>query len=169
MYYTTYFHTFRHWNILSHHYVTHTHTHTGMFLHWNSFSLPLRGSAVAYEEAVDSLLVDQVADMVSGSGSAFLVLTTSWAGYYFPAPMPAIDAVLPGRTCARDLVAQLIAALDARGVRLVLYYHYGKDDAAWWRAARFHCRPSPLPPLSRPSVTPVSLDASPNARAPWRS
>lgn len=110
----------------------------GMFLHWNSFSLPLDGSALPYHEAVDALQVNQVADMVQSSGASFLVLTTSWAGYYFPAPIAAIDAVLPGRTCQRDLVADLIAALDARGVRLMLYYHYGKDDAAWWHAARFH-------------------------------
>ena len=110
----------------------------GLFIHWNSFSLPLDAPLRTYQQAVADFDVEAFADMASQAGCDFVVWTTTWAGYFFPAPIAAVDAVLPGRTTARDLVADLIESLAARGMRLVLYYHYGKDDAEWWSAARFH-------------------------------
>ena len=52
------------------------------------------------------------------------------AEHYFPAPIESIDAVMPGRTSARDLPAELIPALAARGIRYMMYYHVGHDH---WR------------------------------------
>ena len=37
----------------------------------------------------------------------------------------------------RDLLADIIAALQQHGIRLMLYLHYGKDDPQWWAATRF--------------------------------
>ena len=104
----------------------------GMFFHWNSSSMPLRGPAKPYADAVRDFDVEKFADMVAQTGASFIVLTTSWAQYYFPAPISAIDRLLPGRTTARDLPGELAEALGRHGIRLILYYHRGDGDPPWW-------------------------------------
>ena len=57
---------------------------------------------------------------------------------YFPAPLTALDKILPGRTAQRDLVADLADALGRRGIKLMLYYHLGaSDDTEWLKASGF--------------------------------
>ncbi len=53
-----------------------------------------------------------------------------------PAPIKAIDDILPGRTSERDLIGELANALDKRGVKLIIYYHLGHDgnpNLDWWK------------------------------------
>jgi hypothetical protein len=110
----------------------------GLMVHWTSQSFPRTGPRLPYAEAVKAFDVERFADQVQSTGAGFLVFTTSHAEMYFPAPIAALDRVLPGRTCARDLVADLAAALGKRGIRLVLYYHMGSgSDPAWLRACGF--------------------------------
>ncbi|MCX6876835.1 MAG: alpha-L-fucosidase [Verrucomicrobia bacterium] len=72
------------------------------------------------------------------TGAGFVVLTTSHAFQYFPAPLATLEKILPGRTSKRDLVADLAAALGQRGIKLMLYYHLGaSDDSEWLKAAGF--------------------------------
>jgi hypothetical protein len=57
---------------------------------------------------------------------------------YFPAPIKALDAIIPGRTTTRDLPAELAAALNKRGLKLFLDYHLGaSDDTEWLKASGF--------------------------------
>jgi hypothetical protein len=71
-------------------------------------------------------------------GAGFVVFTTSHAGFYFPGPNPAIDAILPGRTCPRDLVGDLAKALGKHNIKLELYFHPGHDDNEWWQRTHFN-------------------------------
>jgi hypothetical protein len=113
----------------------------GVQFHWTSLSQPRHGPRLPYAAAVEAFDVAAFADMVAQTGAGHVILTTSHAEHYFPAPIAAIDRVLPGRTTRRDLVADLIGALQRCGVRLILYYHPGHDDWAdprgWWRATGF--------------------------------
>jgi len=71
-------------------------------------------------------------------GVGFVVFTTAHGRQVFPAPIAALDQALPGRTTRRDMVADLAAALEKQGIRLMLYYHLGAvSDPEWMQACGF--------------------------------
>ena len=107
----------------------------GFMVHWTAQSQPRQGAAKPYADAVRDFDVERFADQMKAGGAGFVVFTTSHALQYFPAPLAALDAVLPGRTAPRDLVGDLARALGARGLKLVLYYHLGAGEDAPWLAA----------------------------------
>lgn len=111
----------------------------GFFFHWNSKSMPQSGEPLAYEEAVNNFDVDRFAKTVYECGGKLVFFTTSWAEYYFPAPIQTIDSILPGRTTRRDLVADLSDALGKYDIRLILYYHVGHGDKEWWDKQHYTC------------------------------
>jgi len=107
----------------------------GVMFHWTRRTMPRSGPPLPYSEAVDAFDVERFADEVASTGAGFVVLTTAHSDQYFPAPIRALDRVLPGRTTRRDLVADLVRALGTHGLRLVLYYHLGPiEDPEWARA-----------------------------------
>jgi hypothetical protein len=107
----------------------------GVMFHWTKRTMPRSGPARSYADAVDAFDVERFAAQVASTGAGFVVLTTAHSDQYLPAPIQALDRVLPGRTTRRDLVRDLIGALEKRGIRLVLYYHLGPiEDAEWARA-----------------------------------
>ena len=109
----------------------------GLMFHWTSQTKPRHGIAKSYQQAVQDFDVEQFANSVQLTGARHVVFTTSHAEFYFPAPNEIIDSILPGRTCKRDLVGELADALAARGIKLLLYYHPGHDDLAWWTRTHF--------------------------------
>ena len=109
----------------------------GFFIHWNSKSMPEKGDQLKYADAVNQFDTDQFAKMVHDCGGKLVFFTTTWAEYYFPAPIHAIDSILPGRTTKRDLIADLSTSLSKYGIRLILYYHVGHGDKEWWKLQHF--------------------------------
>ena len=110
----------------------------GLMSHWTSETCPRRGRPKPYAQAAQDFDVEMLANQVQEAGAGFLVLTTSHAQFYFPAPIQAIDRILPGRIAPRDLVADLADALGKRGIRLMLYYHIGaSSDPQWLKASGF--------------------------------
>jgi hypothetical protein len=113
----------------------------GLFIHWVPESFPLFGTTPAwqrYQEAVDRFDVDAFAEMVSETGAAWVVFTTTHGKFYFPGPSRAMDEVIPGRTCKRDLIEEIADALAKRAIRLMLYFHPGpgpSEDPDWARVA----------------------------------
>ncbi len=63
--------------------------------HWNSKSMPQSGEPLAYEDAVNNFDVDRFARTVYECGGKLIFLQRR-AEYYFPAPIQAIDSILPG-------------------------------------------------------------------------
>jgi len=109
----------------------------GLMFTWTTRSQPRRGKAKPYRQAVRDFDVHAFADMVAETGAGFIVFVTTWADHYFPAPIRAIDRILPGRTCDRDLLMDLAEALERRGIKLVVYYHCGHGDKEWWARTGF--------------------------------
>lgn len=109
----------------------------GLGIHWTSQSLPRGGQTPRpYHEAVAAFDVDRLVSQVVEAGAAWLLLTTSHAEQYLPAPNATLDRVLAGRTCERDLVGELADALAVHGVRLLLYYtSVATDEDPAWQAA----------------------------------
>ena len=113
----------------------------GLQFHWTSESQPRYGKQKVYADAVRAFDVQSFAQMVNQTGAGYIIFTTSHAEHYFPAPIKSIDAIMPGRTSDRDLVQDLIGALGAYGIRLMLYYHVGHDHwvepDGWWTRTGF--------------------------------
>jgi hypothetical protein len=100
--------------------------------------MPRQGDAKSYDQAVADFNVEAFAEQIKQTGAGFVVLTTSHAYMYFPAPLASLDKILPGRTASRDLVADLADALGRRNIKLMLYYHLGaSDDGEWLNASGF--------------------------------
>lgn len=109
----------------------------GLMFHWVAGTCPRRGPSKPYRQAVDEFPVESFADTVAATGAGWVYLCTTHAVYHWPGPSAAIDAILPGCTCRRDLIGELALALADRGVRLGLYYHPGHDDKPWWDRVGF--------------------------------
>jgi hypothetical protein len=110
----------------------------GIMVHWTKQTAPRQGEPKSYDQAVADFNVGAFADQIELTGAGFVVVTTSHAFQYFPAPLESLDRILPGRTSRRDLVADLAAALGKRGIKLMLYYHPGaSDDGEWLNACGF--------------------------------
>ena len=113
----------------------------GLQFHWTSQSQPRTGPKKPYGDAVRDFPVQDFARTVNETGAGYVILTTSHAEYYFPAPIAAIDEIMPGRTSRRDLVRELIDELARYNVRLMLYYHAGHDHwrepDGWWVRSSF--------------------------------
>ena len=64
------------------------------------------------------------------AGADYLLFTAAHALQMLPAPHPVIDKILPGRTCKRDLIAELADALAAKGMPLLVYYNHSCNRQA---------------------------------------
>jgi hypothetical protein len=96
----------------------------GLFFHWNARSKPRHGEPKSFEQSVKDFDVQRFATMVKSTGAKFIVLTTSWGGSSFPAPIDAVEKVSPGSTTTRDLIADLSAALSPYQIKLIIYCNY---------------------------------------------
>ena len=121
----------------------------GLQFHWTSQSQPRHGVQKPYNEAVRDFDVASFAQMVHDTGAGYIILTTSHAEYFFPAPIRAIDRTMPGRTTDRDLIRDLADALGGFGIRLMLYNHCGhghwQEPDGWWKRTGFD--PADLDPF----------------------
>jgi len=113
----------------------------GLQFHWTSMSAPRHGDRKPYREACRDFSAKEFASLVNSTGAGYVIITTSHAQHYFPAPIKAIDRIKPGRTSERDLVRDWIEALGAYNIKLMLYYHVGHDDwrqpDGWWRSTGY--------------------------------
>lgn len=93
----------------------------GLMVHWTSQSQPRRGPLKPYAQAVAEFAVDAFSDAAAATGAAYVMVTANHADPTFPAPLRGWERTYPGWTTKRDLIAELIEALEARGIKLFLY------------------------------------------------
>lgn len=93
----------------------------GLFVHWQTWTKAEFGPTIGFQEAVERFPVDRFADQVAETGARYVIFTVTHVDNHVPFPLPEMDAVMPGRTCRRDLMDELADALNARGVRLMFY------------------------------------------------
>ena len=90
----------------------------GVGVHWTAQTAPRHGSPLPFQKAVDAFDVPKFVDQLTYAGADYLLFTAAHALQMLPAPNPVIDKILPGRTCKRDLIAELADALAAKGMPL---------------------------------------------------
>jgi hypothetical protein len=98
------------------------HAAYGVMFHWTSESTPRHGKALSYQRAVDAFNVAAFAEMVASTGAKYVIFTVNHAQPHCPAPIKSWERFHPGSTTKRDLLAEIAKALEARNVRLMLYF-----------------------------------------------
>jgi alpha-L-fucosidase len=115
----------------------------GIGVHWTAQTVPEKGPAAPFQEAVDAFDVQRFVDAIVHTGADYLLFTATHALQMLPAPNPIIDKICPQRTCRRDLIAELADGLAAKGKPLLVYYNHscnGQDDPAWRKAVGYDGR-----------------------------
>ena len=90
-----------------------------------------------WKQFVEDFEVVPFVDKVEEMGASYVVFTIFHGIVYFPGPSSVLDGILSGRTATRDLIKDLGNELEKRDMRLLLYYHPGKDDGAWNQASGY--------------------------------
>jgi alpha-L-fucosidase len=115
----------------------------GVGVHWTAQTVPRHGPPLPFQKAVDAFDVKKCVDQLAYAGADYLLFTSAHALQMLPAPHPVIDKILPGRTCRRDLIAELAGALAAKGLPLLVYYNHScnqNEDPPWEQAVGYHDR-----------------------------
>ena len=95
----------------------------GLFIHWTARTKPIYGPMKSYENAVNEFDAEMFADQMKEMGAKFVIFTAEHVSLWFPAPLKVWDKYHPGNTTKRDLIADLIPALEKRGIRFFMYLH----------------------------------------------
>jgi hypothetical protein len=109
----------------------------GLFIHWSLLTYPLYGDRQAYETfewGVNTFDVEAFAKMVEETGASWVIFTTCHGRQMFPAPIKALNNLMPARTTKRDLIAELADALNKRDIKLMLYYNFSLGDEEFAKA-----------------------------------
>lgn len=95
----------------------------GLMFQWGEWGYPEHGERKPWPKMIDDFNVESFADMVQSTGARYVIWSSVWRSYYFPAPIQAIEQIMPGHTSKRDLIGELADALSQRGIKLMLYYN----------------------------------------------
>ena len=103
----------------------------GLMFQWGEWGYPEHGEGKPWPKMIGDFNVEKFADMVQSTGAGYVIWSATWRTYYFPAPIQAVERIMPGRTSKRDLIGEVADALNRRGIKLMLYYHCGYGDREW--------------------------------------
>jgi hypothetical protein len=70
----------------------------GLMFQWGEWGYPEDGEAKPWPKMIDDFDVEKFADMVQSTGAGYVIWSATWRTYYFPAPIQAIERIMPGRT-----------------------------------------------------------------------
>ncbi|MCY4153969.1 MAG: hypothetical protein OXF58_01405 [Gammaproteobacteria bacterium] len=126
------------WGLFVHYSPCCTHTHaSGTHKSGGTYTARTKIST-NWEKFVEDFEVVPFVDKVEKMGASYVAWTIFHGIVYFPGPSDVLDSIISGRTATRDLIKDVGNELEKRGMRLLLYYHPGKDDDAWNRASGFY-------------------------------
>ena len=121
----------------------------GVFCHYLS-DIALAGkesNAENWNAAINAFDVDALANQLASIGAKYFVITLGQNSGYFLAPNATYDDFVgytPGHCAQRDLVSDIHAALEPRGIRLMVYLPAGAPDrdpvameALGWKNGRY--------------------------------
>jgi hypothetical protein len=88
----------------------------GLKFHWTTATQPRHGAAKSFPDAVRDFDVKQFGDMVEEAGAGYVMFTATHSVFWFAGPCPALEKLIPGRTCGRDLIGDLADELGKRRI-----------------------------------------------------
>jgi hypothetical protein len=88
------------------------------------------------DELVDNLDIDDLVGLCETARAQYVIFTVYHANLNTLYPSKVLDKYLPGHTSKRDAIGELVRALKAKNIKVILYYHpsvahdLGPEDAA---------------------------------------
>lgn len=113
----------------------------GLMFQYGSWGFPSGGGpAKSLEAQANDFNVPNFVNTVKQTGAAYVIWSFSWWGYRPDMPNSALDTIMANggaATSQRNLIGEIAAALHAENIRFALYYHEGKEEAAFWQKQNF--------------------------------
>ena len=100
-------------------------TKYGIGFHWTTWTMPEQGLPLPFPEAVERFDVPAFVEQAVECGAGHVLLTATHELHWLPGPNPEVDKILPGRTCRRDLIMEIVDGLAKVGIKFMLYYNHG--------------------------------------------
>jgi len=112
-------------------------TRYGMGFHWTTWTWPRQGEPKPFPEAVEAFDVRALVETARAAGAGHVLFPATHEMQWIPGPNAALDRIIPGRTCRRDLLMEIADALAAAGIRFLIYYNHGAHghDKEWFAAS----------------------------------
>lgn len=110
----------------------------GLGMHWTAECLPRsKKQPMPFQQAVEQFDVQRLVSQCVEARAGWLLFTLAHASERMPIPCRTLDAILPGRTSERDLVAEMAEGLAQHGIKLILYYASAAcdTDPEWQNAS----------------------------------
>lgn len=107
----------------------------GLFFQYGAWGYPNNvGNRKSVDQQAQDFHIPTFVQMVKSTGASYVIWSFSWWGFKPDMPVPSIDAVIGNGTytAQRNLIGQIATALKAEGIRFLLYYHTGTEEAGWW-------------------------------------
>jgi hypothetical protein len=117
----------------------------GLMTQYGTWGYPKTGPRKSLEDFANEFDVPAFVSKAKMTGAAYVIWSLTWWEYRMLAPIQAVDDIVGNgtRTSSRDLIGELATALDAEGIRFILYYHTGQDghlgynSTDWWTAQQW--------------------------------
>ena len=97
----------------------------GIFVHqvYGLTAWPDGRKNATLDEFASAFDVNAFADQIADMGVEYVFFTAWHKAMYQLGPNPALERWLPGHTARRDLIGEIADALNARGIKMILYAH----------------------------------------------
>ncbi len=133
----------------------------GLFMHYGVYSLLGRGEWVMFREQIplseydelkqqfnaEAFDADFITDMALDAGMKYVTMTTRHHDGFCLFNTQHTDFNSVNAPCGRDLIGELAAACDRKGLGVFVYYSYALD----WRHPYFFPRDEATAPMARPA------------------
>jgi len=99
----------------------------GIMTQVGGWTYPPKGDKKPWPGFAEDFDVKDFVDKVRDMGGKYIVWSATWSDYLFPAPIKAIEEIMPQRVSKRDLIGALIKECQKYNIKVMLYYHLGHD------------------------------------------
>lgn len=106
----------------------------GLMFQYGNWGYPETGDRKSLEDQANDFDVPAFVEMVKGTGASYVIWSITWRDYLLNAPISSVDNYFGNsdRTSTRDLIGEVMNALDAEGIDSMLYYHRGEASTVPW-------------------------------------
>ncbi|MGJ8673538.1 LamG-like jellyroll fold domain-containing protein [Rubritalea sp.] len=106
----------------------------GLMFQYGAWGYPESGDKKSIEDQANDFDVPAFVEMVKGTGASYVIWSSTWREYKINAPIASVDSYFgdSSHTSSRDLIGEVMDALDAEGIDFMLYYHRGEANEAPW-------------------------------------
>jgi hypothetical protein len=106
----------------------------GLMFQYGGWGYPQTGDKKSLEDQANDFDVPTFVEMVKGTGASYVIWSITWAEYLLNAPISSVDDYFgdSDQTSSRDLIGEIMEALDAEGIDFMLYYHRGEAETVPW-------------------------------------